>query len=237
MAKANGVWKAHDHSSIQKLSDRVWRIEGSVPGIPMRRVMVVAKRGDGGLVVHNGIALRDAEIAEVEAWGAVKQIVVPNGYHRLDSKVFHDRYPDAQVLAPNGARTRVEEVVPVNATFSEVASDPHVELVNLDGVKEKEGAMIIRDNDGTTLVLTDALFNMPHGGGMPGFVLKNITGSSGGPKISNLFRWFVIADKKAFRAHIERLADLPNLRRVIVAHHQTIDTDVASKLRTAVASL
>lgn len=237
MAKANTVWKAHEHSAIQKLSDRVWRVEGGLPGIPMKRVMVVAKRGDGGLVVHNGIALRAAEIAEVDAWGAVKQIVVPNGYHRLDSKVFHDRYPDAQVIAPDGARKKVEDVVPVNATFSDVAPDPHVELVNLDGVKQKEGAMIVKDNDGTTLVLTDSLFNMPHGSGAPGFVLKNITGSTGGPKVSNLFKWFVISDKKAFRAHMERLADLPNLRRIIVAHHETIDTDVANTLRTAVSSL
>jgi len=237
MAKANTVWKAHDHSAIEKLSDRVWRVEGGLPGIPMRRVMVIAKRADGGLVVHNGIALRDGEMAEIEAWGPVKQIVVPNGYHRLDSKVFHDRYPDAQVVAPAGARKKVQDVVPVNATFAEVAPDANVELQYLDGLKEKEGVMIVKDNDGTTLVLTDALFNMPHGHGAPGFVLKNITGSSGGPKVSNLFKWFVISDKRAFRAHMERLADLPGLRRVIVSHHQTIDTDVAATLRSAVASL
>jgi hypothetical protein len=237
MAKANSVWKAHDHSSIQKLSDRVWRVEGGLPGIPMRRVMTIAKLANGGLVVHNGIALRDAEIEEIDAWGPVRQIIVPNGYHRLDAMVFHRRYPGAQVLAPDGAKKRVEEVVRVDATFKTAAPDGHVELINLEGVNEKEGAMIVNDSDGTTVVLTDAVFNMPHGSGAPGFVLKNITGSSGGPKVSNLFRWFVIKDKKAFRAHIEWLADLPDLRRVIVAHHETIEIDAANTLRAAVSTL
>lgn len=237
MARAHTEWKAHDHTPIQKLSERVWRVEGSVPKLPLRRVMTIIKRADGGLIVHNGVAVRDAELAEIQAWGEVKAIIVPNAYHRLDARVFKDRFPNAQVIAPSGARTKVEQVVPVDLTYDQVAADAHVELVHLDGTKQREGAMIARDVGGATLVFNDGLFNMPHVPGFQGFVLKNITGSTGGPRVSNLMRWFVIADKRAYRAHLERLADTPDLRRIVVSHHETIENDPAGALRRAAATL
>ena len=46
----------------------------------------------------------------------------------------------------------------------------------------------------------------------------------------------LIADKKAFRAHLERLADLPGLARN-VSHHETIDHDPAGTLRAVAATL
>ena len=85
--------------------------------------------------------------------------------------------------------------------------------------------MIVRDADGTTVVLNDIVFNMPHAPGVQGFVLKNITGSSGGIKITRIARLFLIADQAAARAHLARLAALPDLRRVIVSHHEVIDRE------------
>ena len=95
MAKAHTTWRVLPHGPIEKLSERVWRVEGDVPGMPLKRVMTIAKRADGGLVVHNAIALDDAGMAQIEQWGPVRVIVVPNGYHRLDAKVFAERFPDA----------------------------------------------------------------------------------------------------------------------------------------------
>jgi len=237
MAKANTIWKAHGNNPIEKLSSRLWRVEAGVPGMPLRRVMAIAKRSDGGLVIHNGIVVDEPSIKEIEAWGPIREIIVPNGWHRLDAKVFHDRYPDARVIAPAGARRKIEQVVPVTATFADVPRDPNVEHQYLDGLKEAEGVTIVRDEDGTSLIFTDAVFNMPHLHGTQGFVLKHITGSSGGPKISNLVRWFVVKDKKAYRANLERLAAIPDLRRIVVSHHQTIETDPGATLRTIAATL
>jgi hypothetical protein len=47
---------------------------------------------------------------------------------------------------------------------------------------------------------------------------------------------FLVKDRAAFAAHLERLAT-PDLRRVIVAHHETITNDPAGALRTVAASL
>ena len=237
MAKANATWKVLPHAPIEKLSDRLWRVEGDLVGVPMKRVMAVARRDDGSLVIHNGIALEEEAMREIDAWGKVSMIIVPNGYHRMDAKVFHERYPDATVVCPAGSRKKVEEVVPVGATYDEVAADGAVELVTLDGTKRGEGVMLVRGADGTSLVFNDAVFNMPHQPGVKGFLLRRVTGSSGGPKVSRLMKILGIADKAAFRAHLERLADTAGLRRILVAHHQTIDVDPATVLRGVAATL
>jgi len=239
MAKAHTTWTVLPHDPIEKLSDRLWRVEG-VSG-PMRRVMAVARRTDGTLVIHNAIALSDAEMAELDAWGKVSVLVVPNGYHRMDARIFKDRYPNARVLCPAGTRKRVEQVVPVDGTYEDFASggpaDPAVELVTLDGTKQREGVMLVHDDAGTSVVINDAVFNMPHLSGFTGFVLRRITGSSGGPRVSRVAKWLVVADRAAFRAHLERLAQIPDLRRILVSHHQIIENDPGATLARVAADM
>ena len=235
MPKTHTEWKVLPHAPIEKLSPALWRVQGELS--PVNRVMAIGRRADGTLVVHNGIALGDAEMTELDAWGKVSTIVVPNGYHRLDAKIFKDRYPDAKVIAPAGSRAKVAQVVSVDGTYADYAADAAVELVHLDGTKEREGAMIVRAPGDTTLVLNDALFNMPHGKGFTGFILRRVTASSGGPTISRISRWLVVADKAAFRAHLERLADLPDLKRIVVSHYETITEDPSGTLSRVAATL
>jgi hypothetical protein len=141
------------------------------------------------------------------------------------------------VLCPAGARPKVAQVVPVTGTYEDLPDDGAVALVTLEGTRQREGAMIVREPGGTSLVLNDAVFNMPHVPGVTGFVLRRIAGSTGGPRVSNVMRWLVITDRRAFRAHLERLAGLPDLRRIIVSHHLTIDSDPAGTLRALAAAL
>lgn len=237
MAKGHTTWRVFPHGELEKLSSRLWRVESPLHGMPMKRVMTIAKRSDGGLVIHNGIPLDDGSMAEVDAWGDVVAIVVPNGYHRLDAKPFHDRYPKARIVAPAGAKAKVEQVVPVTHTYEDEHADGAVRFETIDGTNQGEGAMIVRDDAGTSLVLNDAVFNMPDGKGVTGFVLKRITGSSGGPRVSRIMRMLGIKDRKAFRAHLERFAELPDLKRIVVSHHVTIDQDPAGTLRAVAATL
>ena len=231
------TWRVLPHRPLAQLSERVWRLEGDLEGMPMKRVMTIARRADGGLVVHNAIAADDPAMAAIGKLGEIRAILVPNGFHRLDAKAFHDRFPAAQVICPAGARAKVEQVVPVTATYDAVAADGVVELQVLDGTKAREGAMIVCDGDGTTVVLNDIVFNMPHVPGVQGFVLKNLMGSSGGIKITRIARLFLVADKAAVRAHLARLAALPDLRRVIVSHHETIDREPGRALAAVAATL
>jgi hypothetical protein len=237
MAKAHDTWKVLPHRPIEELADNLWRVEGGLEGMPLKRVMAIVRGVDGGLVIHNAIALDDASMARVDAWGPVKFLIVPNGYHRLDAKIFKDRYPAATVLCPRGATDKVRQVVAVDGAYEDFPHEPTIRFETLDGTGANEGVMLVRSRDGVTIVFNDAVFNMPHGRGLTGWIFKHLTQSSGGPRVPRLVKLFVIKDRPAFRAHLLRLAELPELRRAIVSHHVTITGDVGEALRTAAATL
>ena len=230
-------WKVLPHRPIEKLSENLWRVEGDLEGMPLKRVMTVAKRTDGRLVIHNAVALEEPAMKEIEAWGEVAFVIVPSGYHRMDAPAFHARYPKAAVLCPSGVKKKVEQVVPVSGTYEDFPADDAVRFEMLDGLGGHEGVMIVRSKDGTSVVFTDALFNMPHPSGFTGFVFKYVTASSGGPRVSRLTRFFLMKDKAAFRASLEKLAQISDLRRVIVAHHETIDVEPSRVLLQVASSL
>lgn len=230
-------WMVLPHGPMEVLSERVRRVEGALPGMPLKRVMTVATMADGGLVLHNPMALDEAGMRGLEALGPVRFLVVPNGYHRIDAPRFAARYPDAKLLCPPAAVEKVGKVARVDGTYRDFPSDPHVSLSLLDGLAEREGLMTVKDAAGTTIVLNDAVFNMPHVDGFTSFVLRRLVGSTGGPRVSRITRLFLVRDKRAFAVALERLAAIPDLARVIVSHHEVIDREPARVLRDLAATL
>lgn len=230
-------WKVGEHGPIQKLEPNLWRVEGEVAGTSLRRVMVLARMADGGVVVHNGVALEEYLMREIDAWGEVRYVVVPNAYHRLDCARFKRRYPDAKIVCPRAAVKRVTELVPVQLTFDKFPSDEDVVLRHIDGTNEAEGVMIVNHEASSSVVLNDLVFNMPHVPGVIGWALRHLTKSTGGPVISRIARMLVVKDKAAVRRELETLAATPGLSRVVVAHHEVIDEQPEVVLKRLAATL
>jgi len=237
MPKVNTDWRVLPHKPIDKLEENLWCVTGTLEGMALKRVMTLVRLEDGRVVIHSAIALDEPEMAEIEAWGRPAVLLVPNGYHRVDAPSFVSRYPELEVLCPRGSRAKVEEVVRVDGDYSSFEGSPSLALEHLDGVRNVEGVAIVRSASGTTLVLNDAVFNMRHGKGLPGFIFRYITASTGGPRVSRLFRWIAVKDKVAMRAQLEGLATTPNLIRIIVSHHTMITDRPAETLREVAASL
>jgi hypothetical protein len=237
MAKTHETWTVLPHGAIEKLTENLWRVQGQLASPPIDRVMVIARLGDGRLVVHNPMALDDASMKAIDAWGKVAFLLVPNAFHRMDAKPFASRYPDAKVLCPRGAKKKVEQVVTTHGDYGALPQDARVRLEHLDGVGESEGVMIVASDDGASLVLNDIVFNMPHKTGLQGFVLKSVLQSSGGPRVSRIGKWFLVKDKAALKMCFARLAQTPNLKRILVAHHETIERAPAETLGRIAAEL
>lgn len=235
------TWKVLPHDPPARLADNLWRVEADVPGMALRRCMVVARLGSGELVLHNAVAMDDDGMAWLEGLGRPAFVVVPNGFHRMDAPRFKARYPDAKVLCPRGSREKVAERVAVDHTYDALPqpdpADDSVRFEHLDGAKGAEGVMIVRSSDGHTLVFNDAVFNLRHGRGLFWFVYGRLMGNAGGPKVTTISRLFLLKDKRAFRAHLERLAALPELKRIVVAHGDVIDADAAAVLREVAGTL
>jgi hypothetical protein len=230
MPKVFTQWTVLPHEPVEKLADNLWRVSGKLGDV--QRQMVLARRKDGGVVVYNGVALEDAAMKELEAWGKPSLLVVPNGYHRQDAAIWKQRYPEMKVVAPKGGRKRVAKIVPVDAVTEDAPADPDVSVFAMDGCAF-ESCLQVRSNGEVTLVFTDALMNVPKRGGLFGFLLGP-TGRVAAPRV---MRWLAIKDKRAFAAHLEKLAQLPGLKRILFGHGAPITDDAPGALRKVAAQL
>jgi hypothetical protein len=230
MPAAFTTWTVLPHKPIEKYSPNLWRVSGMMG--KTQRQMVAAKMADGRLMIHNAIALDDAEMKELEAWGEPAVIFVPNGFHRMDSAIWKERYPKAKVIAPAGSKKRVAKVVTVDGVTEEAPSDATVKLSPLEGCAI-EGVLEVKSDSGVTLTFCDAVMNMPKLG-FPMSVFLGPTGTISAPRVMRLIG---IKDKKAFADHIERLAATPNLERLTFGHGAPITDDPAGALRKVVAQI
>ncbi len=224
------------HGPIERLAENFWRVRGELARMPIGRVMTLARRSDGTVVIHNAIALEEAMMAEIEAWGRPAAILVPNRFHRLDAPAFAARYPDARVLCPAGAREKVANVVRVDGDFADFPADADVSLAHLDGTRDREGVLEVRSADGTSIVVNDVLFNLPPMPGLRGLIFR-LDGAVGRLRVARLSRLLLVGDRAAFRAHLERLAARPDLRRIVVSHGNMVTDDASAALRAAAAEL
>lgn len=238
MAKVHRDWKVLEHGPIERLAENIWWVQGALPGMSLRRAMVIVRLHDGRLVIHNGIALESSAMKEIESWGRPAFLIVPNGAHRLDATAYKARYPELKLLCPKGSRERVEEVVPVDGMYEDFPADETVRFEMLHGVADAEGAMIVRSTDGESVVLNDAMFNMDRKRDPLGFFFTTLLGSAPGPRVSRLAKLLFIKDKRALRQDFDRFAELPSLVRLIVAHEKVATgPDARAALRAAMTYL
>lgn len=234
--KANATWNVLPHDPIRPLASNLWQVSGTLPDMQLRRTMIVARMQDGRLLFHNPIALEEPLMQEIERWGRPAFLVVPNGWHRLDCVVFKERYPEARIVCPAGSRKKVEEVVPVELTYEAFPGDETVTLAHVTGLRDVEGVLSVRSDDGVTLVFNDLVFNVPHMPGLGGMVLR-LLGSSGGPRVTRVMRVLAVKDRHAVREHLLALASTPGLVRVVPGHGDVITQDAAATLRAVADAL
>jgi hypothetical protein len=229
-------WKVLRHGDIETLNERLRVVEGEVPGIPLRRVMSVVRLDDGGLLVHGAIALNPAVMAELEAWGPLKILLVPNRWHRIDAPMYKARYPEIKVYCPKGADKRVRKVVAVDGHYQDLPPLAALKIGYLDGVAEREGYLELSSSDGVTLIFNDLVFNQAHLPGFKGRVFRLIR-STGGPRVTNLARLALVKDRRALKEHFLRLAETPRLVRLVIMHGARVDENPSGVLREVAATL
>lgn len=228
-------WPAYDNGPLEEQSPNHLFVRGFLGRSRLGRNMSAVRLTDGRVVIHNAICLDEAGMARLEDLGELAFLLVPSAWHRADAARYKARYPQLVVLCPPGARGSVEKVVPVDGDYRDFPPDQRVQLEHWEGTGEAEGVVTVRDGDDAVLLTCDALFNLPHEGGLAGLIPR-LLGSSGGPKVTPLGKR-MIKDKAAFAGHLRRLAETPGLRRVLVQHREPIEGDVAATLRGVAAAL
>ena len=218
MAKVFETWTVLPHRPIEKHADNLWTVAGTMPNGKTPRVMTLARLRSGKLLVHNAIALEEDLMADVLAFGEPAALLVPNGFHRQDAKIYKQRFPNMKVYCPRGATKRVAQVVPVDGDYLAAPMDDTVQLRYLDGCKAVEGMLEVQSKDGTTVVFNDLVCNLPKLGGAGGFFLA----PTGRPSVPRVSRVMMVKDKRVMGQTLLRLAAEPALRRIVVSHGSII---------------
>lgn len=232
MAKPFSEWTVLPHGKLKLIDDNLLSVEGLLNMPPMGEVtrrMTVVRLADGRLIVYSAIALEEAEMQALEAYGTPAYLIVPGDIHRMDAKPWKARYPSLQVIAPAGAREQVEKVVPVDATDVDFG-DPAVHYLTVPGTAEKEAALVLEAESGTTVILNDLIFDLANRPGFTGWLFKMIGMTGDEPHIPAPVKMREVKDKAAVCEQLEAWARLPNLRRVIISHGDIISKSPAAVL-------
>jgi hypothetical protein len=103
-----------------------------------------------------------------------------------------------QVVAPEGARKKVEETVHVDTTDPRFG-DPNVQFVTVPGTRGREAALTVRGENGITLVLNDIVGNIRHPSGFGGWFLRTMGFAGDEPHVPRPVKLAMIDDKAALR--------------------------------------
>jgi hypothetical protein len=238
MTRPNENWNVLPHGKLTPIDDGMLTVEGRIkmPLMHLPRRMTVVRLHDSRLIVWSAIALDDAAMATFEAFGRPAFLVVPNDHHRLDAKAWKNRYPELKVIAPEGAREKIADVVAVDTTSPDFG-DPGVTFVTVPGTRAHEAALVVRRERGTTLVLNDLVGNIRAASGIDGWLLRLAGFAGDDAQIPRVVKMALVKDAADLRAQLLEWAELPGLRRIIVSHGDPIESEPQRTLRDLAASL
>ena len=232
MAKPFTQWTVLPHGELALLEDNLICACGFLNMPPMGQVerrMTVVRLRDARLVVYSAIALDEAEMTALESFGRPGYLIVPNGLHRMDARIWKERYPGMKVIAPAGARERVEKVVPVDDVDVDFG-DPSIHFITVPGTGAAEAALLVESASGSTLILNDVVFNLHNLPGIKGWLFKTIGMTGDEPHVPPVIKMRQVRDPRALGAQFERWSRLPNLKRLVVSHGDMIVDDPARVL-------
>ncbi|MEO6377740.1 MAG: hypothetical protein ABIO37_06920 [Caulobacteraceae bacterium] len=232
------TWKVLPQGKLTEVDENILTVVGEIrmPIGDLPRRMTVVRLADGRLVIFSAIALDEDEMLALETYGTPAFLIVPSDRHRLDARIWKYRYPNAQVITPEGARSKVESEVPVDATTADFG-DPEVRLIDVPGTRAHEAALEITGAKGSTLVVNDIIGNIRGEQGFGGWLLRLMNFAGDEPHIPGPIQAAIVRDKAELGAQLLRWADLPGLKRILVSHGSIIDEDAPGVLRKLAASL
>jgi hypothetical protein len=238
MTKPYQHWNVLPHGKLSEIDDGILTVVGRLrmPLGTFPRRMTVVRLSDSRLAVWSAIALDAREMATLEAFGRPGFLIVPNDHHRLDARAWKARYPQVQVVAPEGSRAKVQEVVPVDTTAPDFG-DPNVQFVTVAGTHDREAALILRAPNGTTLVLNDLVGNIRDASGIGGWLLRLAGFAGKSARIPRVVKLNLVKDANALRAQLLQWADMQSLKRILVSHGNPMEANPRQTLRDLANSL
>lgn len=200
-------WKVLPHGPLEVIDEGILTVAGEMR-MPLgnfpRRMTVVGLSGNR-TAIYSAIALNSAEMRKIEQLGAPSFLIVPSDMHRLDARIWKERYPAIRIVTPSGARTRVAEIVQVDST-DDILQDEAVRFHNVAGTGGHESALTVRRAQGVTLVCNDIIGHVAHPHGLGAQVMARLMGFGvSEPQVPRIVRRKIVVDPKSTGKPVSRL--------------------------------
>lgn len=232
MPKILEEWTVQPHGELQEIDDGILTVTGEIhmPLGNFPRRMTVIRLSNGRTAIWSAIALDEPGMQRIEAMGMPAVMIVPNPGHRLDSRIWKQRYPDMQVMAPPGGLAQIEEAVPVDATH-DVLGDSQTAFIVVAGTDDMESALLVKRAGGATLITNDIIGHVAHPHGIGAHIMARLFHYGvHEPQVPSTIKRY-IKDPAALARQLRRWAEIPDLKRIIVSHGDPIADDPAGHLR------
>lgn len=238
MTAVHQSWEVLPHGRVTAIDDGILTVTGRIPLplVELERRMTVVRLNDGSTVIYSAVALEEEAMRQIEALGPPRYLVVPGDAHRLDAKIYKERYPNLRVLTAPGARDRVEKSVHVDACEADFG-DPDVNWHVIAGAGGHEAALLVRRVSGTTIIVSDLIGNLRRKGGFEGWMLHVMGFGDDAPVVPAVERVLMVENKAQLRQQFLDWAAIPDLRRIIMSHGKPIEHGAAQALRDLAQTL
>jgi hypothetical protein len=234
MTAPHKEWTVLPHGKLERINERIVTVVGRLrmPLMELPRRMTAVRLKSGDLVIFSAIALREPDMAELEAFGLPAFLVVPSLRHRLDAPSYALRYPGLTVVAPRAGVEKIREVVRVDTSSPEFG-DPTVRYVEIAG----DSALEVEGDDGLTIVINDLIGDIHGERGLGGWLLEVMGFAGDDPQVPGPVKLLLGKHKAEVAGHFLRWADRPDLKRIVVSHGDAIEGDAQAVLRKLASSL
>jgi hypothetical protein len=228
------VWTVLPHGELTPVNERIVTVIGELqmPLLRLPRRMSAVRLASGDLVIFSAIALREPDMAKLEAFGRPAFLVVPSVMHRLDAPGFAKRYPNITVVAPRNGAEKIGEVVRIDTSEPQFA-DASVRYVEVGG----DSALEVDCKDGMTLIVNDLIGDIHDESGIGGWLLRMMGFAGDEPHVPAPAKMLLGKHKSEVARQFRRWAEHANLRRIMVSHGDPIEADPAQTLRALADTL
>lgn len=188
-------------------------------GTPVGRRCAVVRCKGGELVVFSPVKADRQSIAQLRSLGKVAAFILPSRFHDRYYEDYFQIFSDARFLASRAVmedhpKWPLTELIPGVPELSEF---DFTELKGMPWVRE----VLFHHRVSKTLMIADALFNVPLASGVLDRVLMRFADIGGEPKVCRLFR-LMIRDKAALRASLRQVLEW-DFVRIVPGHGEVVE--------------
>jgi hypothetical protein len=196
--------------------------------------MYVIPLRDGRTLLHSPTWMGDDTFERIDALGRPGVLFAPNHFHHLGLSRFRARYPDALVVAGEGALPRLKAKGHGGLrelTAAEPLLPEGARLLRCAGLRTGEAWFSFIDDGKRTLLTSDAFFNVAAPvTGIAGFMLRRMQAAPG-LQLGATFIWLGVRDRAAYRAWVRETLAREAPARILFSHGEPLEAaDVSERL-------